>query len=129
MSHTWNQIENALDRATRWAKALTEGIATDDQDAPRATAARAAAGRCGVSVAQLRSLLQPSRRPKGLDVRVWLRIRDAYLAHLRRRLAALQVEIAAVERMDAADGRYHNLLDEAKALVSHIEDAAGLPPL
>lgn len=112
----------AMDRAMRWAKELIEGV--KGHDGTRSAATAAAARQCHVSVAQLRSLIQPSRRPKSLDVGLWFRLRDAYLAALRRRLAALQLEIEVIARLDAGDGSHHDLLRQAQALVDRIEDAA-----
>lgn len=52
-------------------------------------------------------------------------MRAAYLAHLRRKLVALQAEIVMAEALDAPDRATLDLLDDAKALVSKIESALG----
>lgn len=69
----------------------------------------------------LRSLLQPSRRPKSLAGHWLLRIRGFYLAHLRKQLRALQLEIQRIEALEPSDGAAQACLDDAKALVAEIE--------
>ena len=121
MPHLADRSLNAVEQAALMAQELTEGVQSDE--GTKQSAARAAARRAGISFAQFSALLQPSRRRKYLDVAIWQRMRAAYLAHLRRKLVALQAEIVMAEALDASDRATLDLLDDAKALVSKIESA------
>lgn len=123
MPHLADRSLNAVEQAALMAQELTEGVQSDE--GTKQSAARAAARRAGISFAVFRALLQPSRRPKYLDVGIWQRMRAAYLAHLRRKLVALQAEIVMAEALDAPDRATLDLLDDAKALVRKMESALG----
>ena len=123
MPHLADRSLNAVEQAALMAQELTEGVQSDE--GTKQSAARAAARRAGISFAQFSPLLQPSCRRIYLDVAIWQRMRAAYLAHLRRKLVALQAEIVMAEALDAPDRATLDLLDDAKALVSKIESALG----
>lgn len=84
-------------------------------------AAYAIATRHRIPQALVRALVQPSRRPKIIDVRWYGRLWQAYLDSLRRQLAATELEIARVEALGASDGTIDALLDKATAQVRRIE--------
>lgn len=114
-----------VDRACEIAKSFfnhCRGFHDTDADTVRAIARRS-----HLTVAEIRQLLQPSRRPKDVRLGVWGRLLGAYRRHLERELAALNAEIIRLEALDPDERAVAALLDKAKALVSEIEAAA--PPL
>lgn len=84
-------------------------------------AVKSVARHCKLSPSFVRGLVHPSRRPKVIDARWLCRLWDAYLAHLRRQLADLELELARCEALGSARRPPRDLLDEAQALVRRIE--------
>lgn len=88
-------------------------------------AVQSVARRCRITPSLVRGLIHPSRRPKVIDAR-WLgRLWAAYLKHLRRQLAELELEIARVEALAPSDRAARDLLDAAQALVRRLEALIG----
>lgn len=123
MPQVVNRKTNAVDQAIEWAKELTEGIKSDE--ASLNTATRAAAREIHVPFSRLRSLLQPSRRPKTVDVGLWFGLRHALIAHLRRKAAALQARITYLETLGADEAEIRELRDLAQDFARRVERAAG----
>lgn len=108
-----------VDRACEIARSLIHAaMGTHDTDH---SAIQAVARTARLTPAVLRRFVQPSRRPKSVDLTVWERLVAAYRQYLRRRLAQLETEIAALEHLDPSERALLDLLDEARALVGQIE--------
>lgn len=112
---------SGVDRACELAKQLfTTARGHYDTDAE---AIRAIARHSGLSPAEIRQLLQPSRRPKDVRLGVWSRLRGSYRRYLERQLATLEDEIARLDHLDPDDRALLDLLDRARALESKVEAA------
>src|SRR6185436_1716709 len=108
------QFLNARDDAvSQTANIAAAFVAARKQDA-RNTARWQVARETTVSPARIKALLQPSRRPKTVDVGFFGRLTRAYLDYLRRRVGELETEIERVQTLARAHDRAaHALLDKA----------------
>lgn len=117
--HGPTSVERACDITKSLFNAARGNHATDSDTV------NAIARQAQLSPAAVRRFLQPSRHPKDVSLGVWGKLVAAYRRYLERQLSALETEIARLEHLDPDDGAILDLLDEAKALVSKIELAAG----
>lgn len=108
-------VEKAINIA-RSLVALNRGTHGTESAAIAATASQ-----CRLSPAVLRRFVYPSRRPKSVGLDIWQCLRGGYLAVLRKQLAALETEIARVERLGDPDGAVQDLLHKARALQDQAE--------
>lgn len=115
---------SSVDRACQIAKQLFQH-SRGNHDTDAATV-RTIARRAQLTPAEIRQLLQPSRRPKDVRLGVWQRLVTAYRRFLARELAALEDEIARLEHLEPDDAALQDLLRKARALCGEIETA--LPP-
>lgn len=120
----YHHTESGVDRACEIAKSLFQH-ARGNHDTDAATV-RTIARRAHLTPAEVRQLLQPSRRPKDVRLGVWQRLLGSYRAFLARELAALEDEIARLQFLEPDDAALQDLLHKAEALAGEVR--AALPP-
>ena len=120
MEYGRNQFQYGVREATR--------LVTELVNAKRGTsggthaAIRTVSVECNITAAQVRRLLQPSRRPKDVGLGIWLRITHAYRRYLLRQIAALEQELRVMEALGNVDPRTAgDLAAEAEALRRRIK--------
>ena len=116
---TADQIDTAAHFVERMLKAEEDTAGTKD------AAHRTLARRHKVSPSLVRDLCQPSRRPKSISFRCWLRLWDGYISFLQKQLVAIRAEIRMVEALGPNDAAVADLLDQTRALVREIEALTG----
>ena len=81
----------------------------------------------GVSRTIIRSLWQPSRRPKSIDFDVFERLRGAWLRHLRRQRQRIDNDIRRIEALGGDPHLVDELCAQAQDLVDRVEALARRP--
>lgn len=122
----WHHPPSTVERACDIARSLFNH-ARGHHDTDAATV-RTIARRAHLTPAEVRRLLQPSRRPKDVRLGVWQRLLGAYRAYLQRELVDLQNEIARLDHLEPDDAALQDLLHQARALCREIEAAAPRHP-
>ncbi|MEN6302215.1 MAG: hypothetical protein ABFD96_05780 [Armatimonadia bacterium] len=112
---------SGVDRACELAKQLFS-TARGHYDTDAETI-RAIARHSGLSTAEIRQLLQPSRRPKDVRLGVWSRLRGSYRRYLERQLAKIEDEIDRLAYLDPDDAADRDLLHQAETLVDKIKSS------
>lgn len=125
MEYVTNQTLNVPVRGTvEQAAGLIETlIERESREHGRLEALLVVSRRCGLPHGLVRSLFQPSRRPKTIPSVFWTKLVDAYLRFCRQQMAELEHDIARVQAL-GDDGH------RAAALSAQVERlAAALKPL
>lgn len=97
------------------------GLVAHAESEKHAAATRTIAQKAKVPHSLVRGLLQPSRRPKTVPHRWWVRLQNAYLDMLKHRLEALEAERRRVAALDAPKLAVQDLRDRTQALLDTIE--------
>lgn len=120
MEYRRNQFQYGVAEAIRLVTELVNARRTTSGGTHAAI--RTVATDCNITAAQVRRLLQPSRRPKDVGISVWLRITNAYRRYLLRQIAELEQELRVMAALGNVDPRTAgDLAAEAEALRRRIK--------
>ncbi len=114
--------DDGVDKAVNVASDFVTAMKGSNNAGSVEEAVRVVAHKSGIGQAFVLRLIQPSRRPKSVDVGIWSRLVHAYLKYLRLQHRELEIKIKLVESLARSDqAAVRDLLDEATALQDRIK--------